>query len=78
MKIKANSITNYSNLLHDLTVIKDRDITVSEIKDDYTREECLFVANAIFGLGIPEVFDINSTHYLNEVDIIKKMVKCVD
>ena len=77
MKIKEQTVTNYSNLLHDLTVIKDHGVTISEVKDDYTREECLFVANAVFGLGIPEVYDINSAHYLNEADIIKKMIKCI-
>lgn len=74
---KELQILQMSEILHDLTVIRDRAVTIDQVKDDYDRENVVCVGNKMFDLEIPDVKDINSPDYVNEGEIIEKMVKLV-
>lgn len=76
-KYREKQVAQMSELLHDLTVLKDGALTIDQIVDDYDRENVVEVANKLFDLNVADVKNKRSVKYVAETEIISKMVALV-
>lgn len=68
-KLRPSQVREYSEILHDLLVIRDGDISATAVAGDWKRVNIAGVATTIFNLVAPAT--------KTEVELLHEMVSCV-